>query len=95
MFKEFWHGVSVSAAVAARMVALVEAEADLTVAELQERIAAETGVRMSWSLVRLWVGRLGLRLKKSHSMPSSATRKRTFNGAKSSSKLSRPSRRNG
>jgi transposase len=85
----------VSAAVAARMVALVEAEADLTVAELQERIAAETGVRMSWSLVRLWVGRLGLRLKKSHSMPSSATRKRTFNGAKSSSKLSRPSRRNG
>jgi transposase len=54
----------VSPAVADRMVELVEANSDLTVAELRERIVADTGVEMSWSLVRLWVVRLGLRLKK-------------------------------
>ena len=85
----------VSAAVAARMVELVGLHADITVAELRERIAADTGVAMSWSLVRVWVGRLGLRLKKSRSTPLSATRKRTASGAESSSQRSRPSRRSG
>jgi transposase len=54
----------VSAVVAERIVHLVKVYPDLTVAELRERIAADTGVEMSWSLVRLWLGRLGLRLKK-------------------------------
>ena len=85
----------VSEAVAARMVELIGLHSDLTVAELRERIAADTGVPMSWSLVRLWVGRLGLRLKKSRSTPSSATRKPTANAAESSSKRSLPSRRSG
>ncbi len=85
----------VSAAVAARMVELVGLHADITVAELRERIAADTGVAMSWSLVRVWVVRLGLRLKKSRFMPSSATRKSTASGAGSSSKRAAPSRRRG
>jgi transposase len=84
----------VSAAVADRIVALVEANSDLTVAELRERIVADTGVEMSWSLVRLWVVRLGLRLKKSQSTPSSGTRKQISSGAKSSSKRSATSHRN-
>lgn len=85
----------VSSAVAERMVELIEAHADLTVAELRDRIASDTGVEMSWSLVRLWIGRLGLRLKKSRSTPSSETRKQISSGAKSSSKRSVPSRRSG
>lgn len=66
----------VSAAVADRMVELVEGNSDLTVAELRERLVTDTGVEMSWSLVRLWVVRLGLRLKKRHSTSKSGTRKR-------------------
>ena len=84
----------VSPAVANRMVELVEANSDLTVAELRERIAADSGVEMSWSLVRLWVVRLGLRLKKSRSTPRSGTRKRISSAAKSSSNRSSTSRRN-
>ena len=57
------------------MVDLIAAEADLTLAELRDRIAADTGVQMSWSLVRLWVGRLELRLKKV------APRRRTRHGS--------------
>jgi len=83
----------VSTAMADRMVELVEANPDLTVAELRERIVADSGVEMSWSLVRLWVVRLGLRLKKSRSTPRSGTRKRISSGAKSSSKRSAASRR--
>jgi transposase len=85
----------VSQAVADRMVELVETNCDLTVAELRERIVADSGVEMSWSLVRLWVVRLGLRLKKSRSTPLSGTRKRISSGAQSSSKRSATSRRSG
>ncbi len=83
----------VSGAVAARIVELVGLHADITVAELRERIAADTGVGMSWSLVREWVVRLGLRLKKSRSTRLSATRKSIASAAGSSSKRSAPSRR--
>lgn len=40
------------------------AHPDLTVAELRERLVLECRVKMSWSMVRLWLGYLGLRLKK-------------------------------
>ena len=70
--------------VRAHILALVEAQADITIAELRERIEAEKDVRMSWTLVQLWVNRLGLRLKKSRSTPSSGTRKPTANDAPSS-----------
>src|SRR6266849_330971 len=48
----------VNGAVAERMLALVDAQSDITIAELRERIAAETGVTMSWTLVQNWVKRL-------------------------------------
>lgn len=70
--------------VKAHMLALVESQADITIAELRERIEADKGVAMSWTLVQLWVKRLGLRLKKSRSTQSSGTLKPTANGAPSS-----------
>src|SRR5665647_1875298 len=50
--------------VSARIAALIAEHPDLTIAELRERLALDNGVKMSWSTVRLWLGRLGLRLKK-------------------------------
>jgi len=46
------------------LLALVEAQADMTISELWEKIATEKGVSASWSSVRRWVKKLGLRLKK-------------------------------
>ena len=63
--------------VRAHMLALVEAQADITIAELRDKILAEKGVAISWTLTQNWVKRLGLRLKKSRSMPSSETLKPT------------------
>ena len=66
---------------------LVEAEPDIVLVELQQKVA-EHGI--SVSTVHLWrlLGKFGLRLKKSRSTPPSATRKRTSVGAKPSSKRS-------
>lgn len=85
----------VTAEMASRIVELVGAHSDITIASLQERVASETGVAMSWSTMRRSVKRLGLRLKKSRSTPASATRKQTFNGVRSSSKRSAPFHRTG
>lgn len=81
--------------VRAHMLALVEAQADITIAELRERIEADKGVQMSWTLVQLWVKRLGLRLKKSRSTPSSEIAKPTANDAPSSTAGSSPQTLNG
>ncbi len=81
--------------VRAHILALVEAQADITIAELRERIEAEKGVRMSWTLVQLWVKRLGLRLKKSRSTPSSGIAKPTANDAPSSTAGYSPQTRSG
>src|ERR1035441_2574989 len=70
--------------VRAHMLALVEAQADITIAELRDQIRAEKGVEISWTLTQNWVKRLGLRLKKSRSTPSSAIAKPTAFGALSS-----------
>ena len=79
--------------VAAYVRAQVALQADLTLAELQQRRLAERAVRFSigrlWKLLR-W---LDLRLKKSRSTPPSATRKPTAGGARSSSKKSARPRR--
>ena len=80
--------------VKAHMLALVGAQADITIEELREKMAAEQRVRASWSSVQRWVKKLGLRLKKSRSTPPSGTRKRTKNDARSSSRVSQRSRRN-
>lgn len=63
--------------VRAYLLALVEAQADITIAELRDKIHTEKGVAISWTLTQNWVRRLGLRLKKSRSTPSSATLKPT------------------
>ena len=63
--------------VRAHMLALVEARADITIAELRDKIHADKGVAISWTLTQNWIKRLGLPLKKSRSTPSSATRKPT------------------
>jgi len=81
--------------VSARIARLVQTHPDLTIAELRERLAVDGGVKMSWSMVRRWVGQLGLRLKKSRSTPSSGTRKPAANAAKNFSSTSVRSRRRG
>ena len=80
---------------AARIMELVATRPDLTIAEVRERLAADHGVKMSWSMVRLWVLGLGLRLKKNRSTPSSGTPKPTASAAGSSSSASVRSRRRG
>ena len=73
----------------------VSAKPDLTLSEMQTKLSAEAGVKLSlpqiWHLLR----KLGLRLKKSRSMPSSAIRKPIASSAKSSSRISARSRRSG
>ena len=91
------HGArsKVTEAVRQHMLGLVKAQPDLTLAELRERILRDKGVSMSWGLVHLWVVRLGLRLKKSRSMPSSETPKPTASAARSSTSASSRSIRRG
>jgi transposase len=67
---------------------------DLTLAEVRQKLLGEAGVSLSlpqvWKLLR----KLGLRLKKSRSMPPSETPKPTVNSARSLSPKSRRSLRN-
>jgi len=67
---------------------------DLTLAEVQQKLLSEAGVSLSlpqvWKLLR----KLGLRLKKSRSMPPSEIPKPIVNSARSLSPESRRSARN-
>ena len=76
-----------------RVVGWFAAQPDLTLAEVQERLAQQA--RIALSLGRVWhlLRRLGLRLKKSHSMPASGTRKPTGSVGRRSSKPSAAFRR--
>lgn len=71
----------------------VKARPDHTLEELRGKLLDEAGFKLS--IGRLWqlLKKLGLRLKKSHSMPSSGTRKPTRSAAGSSLKASVRSRR--
>jgi transposase len=75
--------------------AWMEAKSDLTLAEIQGKLRSQATVRLSipqiWRLLR----RMGLRLKKSHSTPASATAKSTASGVRNSRRRSAPSRRSG
>jgi len=68
-------------------------QADLTLAEVQQKLLGEASVSLSlpqvWKLLR----KLGLRLKKSRSRPASAIPKPIVNSVRSSSLESRRSRR--
>ena len=64
--------------------AWIEAKPDLTLAEIQGKLGSQAKVQLSipqiWRLLR----RMGLRLKKSHSTPASATAKRTASAVRNS-----------
>jgi len=68
--------------------ARVREQADLTLAELQQRLAAEQKVQLS--VARLWwaLKDLGLRLKKSHSTPANGRRPKRSSGGKGGRKKS-------
>jgi transposase len=65
---------------------LLRDHADATLVELQTELESKTGLRVSTQHLWRVVKRMGFRLKKSHSTPKSATRKKTVSGAKSSSR---------
>src|SRR5271167_4530289 len=73
----------------------VQAQPDLTLAELQQKLKKTHHLQVS--IGRLWqvLRQMGLRLKKSHSTPANATRKPISSGAKPSSKPLARSRRSG
>jgi len=65
-----------TAKVQARLREMIRQQPDLTLAELQQRLYEAD--REQWSVSGLWrvIGRMGLRLKKSHSTPKSKTRRK-------------------
>jgi len=85
----------VTAAVEQQLRGWVQAQPDLTLAELQQKL--EQAQHLHVSIGRLWqvLRQMGLRLKKSHSTPANATRKPISSGAKPSSKPLARSRRSG
>lgn len=66
---------------------------DLTLEQLREKLGQERGLVISRAQVARALKRMGLKLKKSHSTPRSATRRKTAAGGKSSSRGSARSRR--
>jgi transposase len=73
----------------------IQAQPDLTLAELQQQL--EQKRHLSVSIGRLWqvLRQMGLRLKKSHSTPRNVTAKRTSGGGKRSGSKSARSRLSG
>lgn len=59
---------------------------DLTLEQLRAKLEKESGLVISRAQVARALRRMGLKLKKSHSTPRSATRKKTAGGGKSSSR---------
>jgi len=85
----------VTAAVEQQLREWVQAQPDLTLAELQHKLVKAEHLRVS--IGRLWqvLRQMDLRLKKSRSTPANATRKRISSGDKPSSRPSAGSRRSG
>lgn len=78
-----------------QVIAWVEAEPDLTLAEVQAKLHNEASVELSLGRIWFLLRKLGLRLKKSRSMPVNAIPKRTASDAKNLSPRSRRQVRNG
>ena len=85
----------VTSAVEQQLRGWVQAQPDLTLVELQQKLAKADPLQVS--IGRLWqvLRQMGVRLKKSHSTPANATPKPTSSGAKPSSKPLARSRRSG
>ena len=77
-----------------QVIAWVSEQPDLTLAEIQAKLRSEASIVLSRGRVWYLLRNLELRLKKSHSTPTSATQKPTVGSAKSSSNVSARSRRN-
>jgi len=77
-----------------QVIAWVSAQPDLTLAEIQAKLHSEASIVLSRGRVWYLLRNLELRLKKSHSTPTSGTQKATVGSAKSSSNVSARSRRN-
>lgn len=60
----------------------LRARPDLTLWDLQRQLQKDRQVRLSTSLLGLWLQRMGLRRKKNHSTPKSRRRKQGGGGAK-------------
>jgi transposase len=60
----------------------LQKQPDLTLAELREKLHEEKQLRVSVPSLWMVLGKIGLRLKKSRSMPRNETRKSTGSGAK-------------
>ena len=71
----------------------LEQQPDLTLAELQEQLRQHARLSVSLPSLGMVLGKIGMRLNKSHSTRKIATRRRTGNGAKRSGKTSARSRR--
>ena len=84
----------VDSAAQACLLRAIEDRPDLTLAELQRVLAEQQGVRLCIAQVWNVLKRLGVRLKKSHSTPPSATARPTVADGKSLSSASARSRRN-
>jgi transposase len=65
---------------------LLRVHADATLLELQAELEKKSGLRFSTQHLWRVLKRMGFRLKKSRSTPANATRNRTANGARISSK---------
>ena len=83
----------VTVEVEARLRGWVQAQPDLTLAELQPKLAKTLHLHLS--IGRLWqvLRQMGLRLKKSHSTPANPTRKSISGSGKTSRQRSAGSRR--
>ena len=77
-----------------QVIAWVSEQPDLTLAEIQAKLRSEASIVLSRGRVWYLLRNLELRLKKSHSTPTSGTQKATVGSAKSSSNVSARSRRN-
>ena len=88
-------GRKVTLEVRERLRGWVQTQPDATLTELQQKL--EKAHHLHVSIGRLWqvLRQMGLRLKKSHSTPANATRKRTSGGDKASRKRLPESRRSG
>jgi len=73
----------------------IAAKPDLTLAEIQDKLRHQARVQLSVPQVWYLLRKMGLRLKKSHSTPASATAKPTANSVRNSPRRSAPSRRSG
>lgn len=76
-----------------RVVQWIQAQPDLTLAEIEAKLLLEAKVRLSRGRVWYLLRKLGLRLKKSRSTPPSGTPKRTGKGEPPTLKLSTRSNR--